>query len=267
MNYYPSLSTDFKTEAFELQVARDLVAGHRVVHVFGYNPDIDAGTEETIWTHGGIYQHLSSPTVLTISSSSTADTAAGTGARTVYILGINGGGSEVQEVVTLNGQTAVNTTHTYTEVQSMSVMSVGAGGENAGQIYAGTGTVTTGVPVNVYGHIAAGENQSLMGHYTIPAEHTGYIVQGQISSGTPTNGYVVGRLKIKDPNGVVRTGAIVTFYSGSVSYDFKYPIAIPAGSCVTATALTTKNDELVSCYFQLVLVKGAARPGYNIPRN
>lgn len=267
MNFYPSLSTDFKTEAFELQVSRDLVAGHRIEHIFGFNGDIDAGVEETIWTHGGVFAHLDTPTVLKISSGSASDTAAGTGARTVYILGINGDGSEVEETVTLNGQTAVNTTHLYTEIQRMLVMTVGSSDHNVGQIYAGTGTVTAGVPQNVYGHIAVGENQSLTGHFTVPAGYTGYIMHGQMSSGTPTNGYVVGRLKIRDASGVVRTGAIVTFYAGSVTYDFKYPIAIPAGSCVTATAVTTKNDELVSCYFQLLLVKGAARPGFNIPRN
>jgi hypothetical protein len=267
MNFYPSASSELKTEAFELQVARNLVAGHRIEHIFGYNPDIDSGTEETIWTYGGLYSHLAEPTILKISSGSTNDTAAGTGARTVYILGINGDGSEVAETVTLNGQTAVNTTYTYTEIQRMVVMTVGSGGVNAGQIYAGTGTVTTGVPANVYGHIAVGENQSLMGHFTVPAGYTGYMMRGKISSGTPTNGYVVGRLKIRDASGVSRTGAIVTFYAGAVIYDFDYPIAIPAGSCISATAVTTKNDELISCYFQLLLVKGSDNPGYNIPRN
>lgn len=267
MNFYPSASSELKTEAFELQVARNLVAGHRIEHIFGFNPDIDADVEETVWTYGGLYTHLAEPTILKISSDSTADTSAGTGARTVYILGINGDGSEVSETVTLTGQTAVNTTNTYTEIQRMVVMTVGSGGKNAGQIYAGTGTVTLGVPANVYGHIAVGENQSLMGHYTVPAGYTGYIVKGQISSGTPTNGYVVGRLKVRDSAGVIRTGALVTLYSGAVSYDFAYPIAIPAGSCISATALTTKNNELISCYFQLLLVKGTDNPGYNIPRN
>lgn len=267
MNFYPSASSELRTEAFELQVARGLIGGHRVEHVFGFNPDIDSGVEETIWTAGGLYTHLTEPTVLKISSGSTADTSAGTGARTVYILGVNGDGSEVQETVTLNGQTAVNTTNTYTEIQRMVVMTVGSGGKNAGQIYAGTGTVTTGVPANIYGHIAVGENQSLMGHYTIPTGYTGYIVKGQISSGTPTNGYVIGRLKVRDDAGVSRTGAIVTFYSGSVDYDFDYPILIPAGSCISATALTTKNDEQISCYFQILLVKGTDSPGYNNPRN
>lgn len=267
MNFYPSASSELKTEAFELQVARGLIGGHSVVHVFGYNPDIDSGTEETVWTYGGLYSHIAEPTVLKISSGSTADAAAGTGARTVFILGVNGNGGEVSETVTLNGQTAVNTTNSYTEIQSMTVMTVGSGGKNAGQIYAGTGTVTLGVPANVYGHIAVGENQSLMGHYTIPAGYTGYITKGSISSGTPTNGYVIGRLKVKDVAGISRTAALVTFYSGSVDFDFKYPVVIQAGSCVSATALTTKNDEQISCYFQILLVKGVDTPGYNFPRN
>lgn len=267
MNFYPSASSELKTEAFELQVARGLVAGHRIEHIFGFNSDIDDGVEETVWTYGGLYTHLTEATILKISSGSTDDAAAGTGARTVFILGVNGDGSELSETVTLNGQTAVNTTNAYTEIQRMVVLTVGSGGKNAGQIYAGTGTVTTGVPANVYGHIAAGENQSQIGHYTVPTGHTGYLIHGKISSGTPTNGYVIGRLKIRDAGGVSRTGAIVTFASGSVVFDFNYPVAIPAGSCISATALTTKNNELISCYFQLLLIKGSDNPGYNIPRN
>lgn len=268
MNFYPSASSELKTEAFELQVARNLVAGHRIEHIFGYNPDIDSGTEETIWTYGGLYSHLAEPTILKISSGSANDAAAGTGARTVYILGINGDGSEVAETVTLNGQTAVNTTYTYTEIQRIVVMTVGSGGVNAGQIYAGTGTVTLGVPANVYGHITVGDNQSLMGHFTVPAGYTGYMVKGSISSGTESgSNYITGRLKVKDASGVVRTAAIVTFSNALAAYDFVYPIAIPAGSCISATAVTSANNELVSCYFQLLLVKGSDNPGYNIPRN
>ena len=252
---FESLSRWNTTEEFGLQVARGQVAGHRVVHVFGYNPDIDTGVEETIWTFGGIYQHLPSPQIVTVSSGSANDTAAGTGARTVLVTGINGTGGELSETVTLNGQTAVNTTHEYSEINSVTVLTVGSVGHNVGQIYIGTGTVTLGVPANVYSHILAGENQSLMGHYQIPAGHTGYVLHGNISSGTPTNGYVIGRLKIRTADGVTRTGALVTFYSGEVDYDFPYPITIPAGACVSATALTTKDNEQVSCYFQILVIK------------
>lgn len=229
--------------------------GHEVRHVFGYNGDVDSAAEETIWTYGGLYTHLTEPTTLTLSSSSASDTSDGTGARTVYLLGINGTGAEFAETLTLNGQTAVSTVHQYTEIQSMTVMSVGSGGSNAGQLYLGTGTVTAGVPANVYGHVAVGENQSMMGHFTVPLGYTGYLVSGSMSSGTEGgSAYVTGRLKTKT-NGITYTSAIVTFANGKADFNFKYPIQLDAGVCITATALPTANNESISSYFQVLLIK------------
>lgn len=250
ITHYPPLPTDFG-----LAVAKGDLSNYEIRHIFGYNPDVDSGAEETIWTAGGLYVHLDTPTILTVSSTSADDTSAGTGARTVYILGINSTGGEVSETVTLNGQTAVNTTHTYTEIQTAQVLSVGSGGKNAGSISLGTGTVTAGVPANIYGHILAGENQSLMGHYTVPAGYTGYLVSGNMSVGATTAGKnITGRLKVRQ-NGIIYTGAIVSFGSGIVPFDFKYPIKLLAGACISASAISSTNDEAISCYFQLLLIK------------
>jgi len=252
---FESLSRWNTSEDFGLQVARGQVRGHRILHIFGFNPDIDANVEETIWTFGGIYTHLPAASKLRIASSSANDSATGTGARTVQVIGINGTGAEYVETVTLNGQNYVETNLEYTEVNYMQVMSVGSGGRNAGQIFAGTGTVTSGQPANVIGHIPVGENASQTGHYTIPKGYTGYLTHGNISTGTTTNGYVIGKLKTKAPDNIIRTAAIVTFFNGEVDYDFKYPIQIPEGTCVFANALTTKNDESVSCYFEILLIR------------
>ena len=76
-------------EPFGLQVSRGQIQGHSTVIVFGYNPDVDT-TEESVWPDGGTIPHPTSASVLKISSSSANDTAAGTGARTVYIEGLDG---------------------------------------------------------------------------------------------------------------------------------------------------------------------------------
>ena len=255
MGINESLTRWTKSEPFELQVARGQIRGHSIVHIFGYNPDVDSATEETIWTAGGLYQHLDAPAIMTVSSSSASDTSAGVGARSIYIVGINSTGGEVSETVVLNGQTPVNTTHTYTEIQNSSVLSVGSSEHNVGNISIGTGTVTSGVPANIFGHILATENKSLIGHYTIPAGYTGYLIAGGMSSGTEGGtAYVTGRLKVRQ-NDIVYTSALVTFSNGQVNFDFKYPIPIPAGSCIQATAKSTANNESVSCNFEVLLIK------------
>jgi hypothetical protein len=252
-----SISQVGTTEPFELQVGRGQIPGHSVTHVFGHNPDVDNNVEATIWPiPGAILGHPSSPTIMKISSSSADDTAAGTGARTVRILGINGTGEYTEEVVTLNGQTEVNTVKTYDAIETMTVLTVGSGGVNAGTIYAGTGTVTSGVPAVPYSAIGVGDNTSLVGHWTCPTGFTGYLVKGKITTGTTTaSQYIIGKLKLRDVDGVVRTAAIVTLADGAAWYDFDYPIRITAGQCVTATATGKGNNNDVSCYLQIVLTQ------------
>jgi len=255
MSINESLTRWNKSEPFELQVARGQIRGHSIVHIFGYNPDVDSASEETVWTAGGLYQHLDTPSIMKVSSSSASDTSAGVGARSIYIVGINSTGGEVTETVTLNGQTPVNTTHTYSSIQTSSVVSIGSATHNEGNISIGTGTVTGGVPANIYGHILATENKSLIGHYTIPAGYTGYLISGGMSSGTEGGtAYITGRLKVKQ-NDIVYTSSIVTFGNGQVNFDFKYPVAIPEGACIQATAKSTANNEAVSCNFEVVLIK------------
>ena len=176
-----------KTEPFELQVARGQVAYHESVYKFGNNAEVSNSTE-TIWQQGGLYSYLSAASVLKVSSSSANDTSAGTGARTVELFGLDGDYNEINEVVILNGQTAVNTTLSYLRINRMIVRSAGSGGANAGIIYAGTGTVTTGVPANIYATINGdGTNQTLMALWTVPAGYTAYLMQYDVSNGTTSN--------------------------------------------------------------------------------
>lgn len=174
------------SEPFELQVARGQISFHYSLHKFGFNPDVDDSLE-TVWAEGGLYSYLSAATVLKVSSSSTADTSAGTGARTVQLYGLDADYNEINETVTLNGQTAVNTTNSFLRINRMVVRTAGTGGTNAGVIYAGTGTVTTGVPANKYATIAIGDGQSLMALWTVPAGFTLYVYQTDVTVATTQN--------------------------------------------------------------------------------
>ena len=252
-----SISQVGTTEPFELQVARGQIPGHSIIHVFGHNPDVDDDEEATVWPiPGALLGHPASPTIMKISSSSANDAAAGTGARTIRILGVNGTGGYAEEIVTLNGQTEVNTVNTYDAIETMTVLTAGSGGVNAGTIYAGTGTVTSGVPAVPYSAIGVGDNVSLVGHWTCPTGYTGYLVKGKLTTGTTAGSqYVLGKLKLRDTNGLIYTAAITTLAQATAWYDFYYPIKITAGQCVTATATGRGNNNDVSSYFQIVLIQ------------
>lgn len=242
-------------EPFGLQVSRNQIQGHTPIIVFGYNADIDT-TEESVWPDGGTIPHPTVASVLQISSTSADDAAAGIGARTVFIEGLNGSYNVVSETVTLNGQTAVNTTNSYLYVNQFYVTTVGTGESNAGTINAGTGTVTAGVPAVLYDLIAVGFNQRTTGHYCVPAGYTGYLLTGVITAGQASGSTAVTAfLKQHSPDGILRVGAVTTLNNGSIQYDFDPPYIIPEKNCVGASAIGAANNNSVSSFFNIILIK------------
>jgi hypothetical protein len=246
-------------EPFGLQVKRNQIQGHSSVIVFGYNPDVDT-SEESIWPNGDEVPHPTVASVLKISSGNNNDDGdpAGTGARTVYIEGVDGDFNVVSETVILNGQTAVNTTNSYLYVNQFYVLTVGSGGKNAGIIYAGTGDVTTGVPAVIYDLIAAGFNNRTTAHYCVPAGFTGYMVKGLITTGQASGSTsVTAYLKQHGPDNILRIGAVSTLNNGAVDYMFDPPYMIPEKNCVGASAIGQANNNSASAFFNIVLIKNS----------
>jgi len=255
MGVYSSVTRQGQFEPFGLQVSRGQIDGHSAVIVFGYNPDVDT-SEETVWPDGGTIPHPTVASVLKISSSSTDDASAGTGARTVYVEGVDGSYNIVSETVVLNGQTAVNTTNSYLYVNSFYVATAGSGGANAGNINAGTGTVTSGVPAVLYDIIATGYNNRTTGHYCVPAGYTGYMTEGSISAGQASGSTAVtAYLRQHGPDGILRVGAIATVNNNEASFQFDQPYKIPEKNCVGATAIGAAANNAVSSYFNIILIK------------
>ena len=247
-------------EPFELQVARGQITMHSSVIIFGYNPDVDT-SEESVWPDGGTVPHPTTASVLKVSSSSADDTALGTGARTVVIVGLDGSYNQVSETVTLDGQTEVNTTNSYLYVNQFYVASVGSGGVNAGNINAGTGTVTAGVPAVLYDIIATGYNNRTTGHYCVPAGYTGYMAHGSFSSGQASGATsVTGFLKQHGTDGIIRVGAVATVNNATADFSFVYPYVIPEKNCVGATAIGSAANNAVSSYFNIILIKNDGQP-------
>jgi hypothetical protein len=255
MGVYSSVTRQGQFEPFGLQVSRGQIQGHSTVIVFGYNPDVDT-SEETVWPDGGTIPHPTVASVLKISSSSADDASAGTGAQTVYIEGVDGNFNVVSETVELNGQTAVNTTNSYLYVNSFYVATVGSGGANAGNINAGTGNVTSGVPAVLYDIIAIGYNQRTTGHYCVPAGFTGYMTEGSISAGQASGSTAVTAfLKQHGTDNILRVGAVSTVNNSDAAFSFEQPYTIPEKNCVGASAIGAANNNAVSSYFNIILIK------------
>lgn len=166
---------------FYLEVAKDGVNGHALKQVFGHCEAVST-TEVTLWPvpTPALYVWPSAAANMTLSSSSANDTSAGTGAQTVQVIYLDSSYVEqTSDTMNMNGQTGVTIQKDAADVdilriQEIKVLTAGSSEENEGVIYVGTGTVTAGVPANIYGVIELHHNISLHGFYTIPAGKTAY---------------------------------------------------------------------------------------------
>lgn len=184
-----SISRVGKSEPFELQVARGQIAFHKNIFKFGFNPDVDDSLE-TIWAQGGLYTYLSTATTLYISSSSIADDAAGTGARTATVSGLDANYDEVSVTVDLDGQNGVQLgdASNWIRVNRITVNTAGSGDQNAGVLYVGTeASPSSGVPSNKYATVAIGDNQTLMALWTVPRGYTAFLTQTDTTVATTQN--------------------------------------------------------------------------------
>jgi len=172
---------------FEFDIAAGRTQGITVVNKFGRNPSISSNsTPEDVWGGGSVYTGFPTGAAETVQifSSSADDASAGTGTRTVQIIGLDANYAVQTETLTLNGTTPVVSSGLYTRVHTASARSAGASNQafNAGEITVRHSSSTA----NIFQVIEAGTNQSYSCGYTIPAGFTGYIrtLHGSIQGGT-----------------------------------------------------------------------------------
>lgn len=179
------------------------------VNKFGRTPDMDAAdSNEDIWDGTGAYTFPSSAAAMKISSSSTDDDGApvGTGALTVRVIGLDANWLEVSQDVTLNGQTGVAIPTSLIRVYRAYVLTAGTGGQNAGDIWIGTGTITDGVPAVKYAGILATLGQTLMAIYTVPNHlSSAKITRWYGASGAVSASFGEMALQVRESGGAWRT--------------------------------------------------------------
>jgi hypothetical protein len=243
-------------EPFNLQVARNQIQGHKTLFKFGNNSDIN-GSLETIWSNSSVYVYPSAAIQMKVSSSSANDTSAGTGARTVAVYGLDANYNEINETVSLNGQTEVLTTNSFIRVFRAFVVTAGSGGTAAGTIYVGTGTVTAGVPATIYAEIPLGSNQTQMALWTVPANYTLYINGGTFSAASNNAAqYVLGQFFFRPYGGVFRNVADITVNSNVFRYQWDIPLAIPEKSDIEARAIAISGTNFyVTASFEGIYIK------------
>lgn len=257
-----------RPDVIPIRIAANVVVGVEDENKFGRNPAISTATvPEDIWSGGGVYEFITelsggsqdSGVQLKISSDSTDDDVGGTGATSVEIFGLDANYVEQNEIIAMDGQTAVTSTGTYTRIHRIIVLAAGSGDENAGILYAGTGNLTTGVPDNIYAVVSVGDNQTLMAIYTIPAGKTGFLT-GWYATINKTASAAVADLQVRSrPEGevfqvkahhaVINTGSSHFFHKDAIPLRLAEKTDIKI-HCVSVSA----NNMDISAGFNVTLL-------------
>lgn len=227
-------------------IAEGNVENHYLINKFGYNDAVAAAWEE-VWTGSTAYTFPSAATHMTLSSSDTDDTAAGAEARTVECYGLDENYNEVQQIVTLNGQTGVQIGLKLIRIYRMIVRSAGTTGYNEGVIYAGTGAIAGGVPANIYARIEIARCQTLMAIWTVPANHTMYLINyGGAEVAAKQTEF---NLMVRPFEEVFQVKHVSLVKSFRFDHDYKIPLRILEKSDIVVRAYATGAGGAVSAHF------------------
>lgn len=254
-NFYPSATLERRHEDFDLQVSRGQVPGHKAIFRSAYSTHVTTSQNYAVWNRPANYTFPPSASVMTLSSSSAGDTT-----QSVLITGLDANYDEISEVLTLNGQNAVTSTKSFLRVNDMIVLV----DSPAGNLFFGTGTVTAGVPDNVYGFISAGDNQQLGGWYTVPAGHNLFIKGGSVNASLANQNKLVTINFSSTILGVKFAAAKIISSGGYQHYPYTPPLAVPEKTDLLDTATTTDaTTSTVTVNLSGILIKGpaAAAPG------
>tara|TARA_R110002096_G_scaffold385132_1_gene579008 strand:- start:160 stop:912 length:753 start_codon:yes stop_codon:yes gene_type:complete len=143
------------------------------VHLSGYVTGATSGAKD-VWPISAATAIIPIPEILrqvTVSSSDSTDVSTNAGAHTVVIRGLDSNYDIVGDSIAMNGQTAVQSRVAFTAINSLEVVDAGVDATNKGVIYAGIGTITSGVPATPYCVIDQAVSMSETLCFTVPRNH------------------------------------------------------------------------------------------------
>ena len=240
----------------DLAISRGHSQGYRTLYKFGYNPDVDT-QEETVWGNSGDYVWLDSAVTMFVSSTSADDNGTGTGARTILIQGLDEDYNEIEETITLNGQTQVATQLSYLRIYRSFVTLAGSDEGTNGVIYIGSSGATGGVPnTTVYASVSIG-NQTQIAAYTVPAGYTLYIDEINFTAAVSQAQKLVHcKFNSRDyESNVFRTRFVQVLQSNQLIQSFKYPQGFAEKTDLECRVSTDTSNTAIGASFQGVLIK------------
>jgi len=193
----PSVTMQGAYEPFDLQVARNQIAGHQTVSIFGYQASVGT-TPIPIWENASTYTFPTSASTLTLVSTSTSDNTS----ASVLISGLDANFNPISETLFLNGTTGVTTVNSYLRVNSLVMVSPGTS-----QV-TNVGTITIKQSTNTLAQINAGVGKSQSTVFTVPNGYTFYLDLAEVNTSNSYTGSVIVTYRVQALNNV--TGVQLT---------------------------------------------------------
>lgn len=236
-----------QNEPFDLQVARGQITNHQAIFRTAYSGFVTNSTSRAIWNRANVYTFPSSASTMTLSSS-----AAGDVGQVVLIQGLDVNYNMISETLVMNGTSGVTSTKSFLRINDMIVLT----DSPTGSIYFGTGTITAGVPANVYGFISATDNKSQVAVYTVPAGHTLHITGGSVStSGLGTTNFMTIDFR-SIVNGVDYSTARIFASNTFQFFPYSPPVAVTEKIDIYDTVLNSvAGPDKIMASFTGILIK------------
>lgn len=163
-NQFPTTPYANCKSDFFLEVSKGNITGYSSLFWGGINTTVP-NTYESVVPWSDTYVFPTSASSLAVSSTSTNDNSAGTGARQIAVNGLDENYAELTEVLTTDGTSTVMTTNDFLRVNTANVISSGTLNVNEGDIDIVHGT-------DILARIVAEDGQTNQTNYTVPAGKT-----------------------------------------------------------------------------------------------
>lgn len=226
------------TTTHNWEIATGEIDNVTAIDKFGMNPTVGS-TFETIWDAGGTMNYPTAAVTMT----ATSDAGATDNGVEVTIVGLDADWLETEQTITLAGSGSATTTETFRRVFRAYVSN--------GQ--ASTDTITIANSGTTYAQIGVDYQQTLMAVYTIPANRTGYLLSGNISSQKDKD--ITAKLMMRFEGGVFQTKGLVLTPGTPFQRLWSIPPTVPPKTDIEIRAIAGATGP-VAAGFELVLVDG-----------
>lgn len=253
---YDSISV--RPTEFHTEVALGRRQGYTTWNKFGYNTDVDIGTE-IIASFGGTFQFLTTGETISIVSTSVDDDGApaGTGVNSIVVYGVDASWNEQTVVYTMNGTTPVVSAESWIGINRVAVYLSGSGRTNAGTITitsTGLGYTMAQMP------LGTGVTQQMIFYI---ADNHNYLAQWlhfnviKIGSGTEPEVTFLGQVYSAVNNTIQEVFRGYIDGAKANDLDINTPIPFPIGekSILYFTATTNQNNTSLSGRFSGELIR------------